>query len=346
MLDTLEYLRHETEVWFELTTLLIPGLNDSDAEVDAMTGWVVEHLGPDVPMHFTAFHPDFKMLDRPGTPPATLPRARRIALENGVRYAYTGQRRRRRGQSTYCHGCGAEGDPAGLVRVGGYELDDRGMCSACGTRMPGVFDGPAGGMATETSTRVARPRAVVPKTRDRSTLCVCGLPAVAGSFYPADPVAPPRQAVPGVRRCHAEAPDGDRPGAKALIVPHAGYRYSGPVAASAYVRLATVPRAHPPVSCWDRATAWRLDGLAVYECRRLRHAARQRPDEAVRPHGGAPRGPVRPVTMRPTPSSTASRCNSPSSSTCSTVFELLPLAVGRCLCRACDRGARRRLGRR
>jgi pyruvate formate lyase activating enzyme len=144
VLDTLEYLRHETEVWFELTTLLIPGLNDSDAEVDAMTRWVVEHLGRDVPMHFTAFHPDFKMLDRPATPPATLSRARQIALENGVRHAYTGNVHDVEGQSTYCHGCGARVIQRDWYALGRYQLDDRGTCSACGTRMPGVFDGPAG----------------------------------------------------------------------------------------------------------------------------------------------------------------------------------------------------------
>src|SRR5947209_4621469 len=105
VLETLEYL-HETDVWLELTTLLIPGLNDSDAELDAMTTWVVEHLGPDVPMHFTAFHPDFKLLDRPPTPPETLVRARRIALGNGVRHAYTGNVHDSDGSSTRCHGCG------------------------------------------------------------------------------------------------------------------------------------------------------------------------------------------------------------------------------------------------
>ena len=91
VLDTLEYLVHETDVWVEITNLLIPGQNDSDAELDAMTRWVVEHLGPDVPMHFTAFHPDFKMLDVPPTPPATLDAGRaRSRSRNGVRYAYTG----------------------------------------------------------------------------------------------------------------------------------------------------------------------------------------------------------------------------------------------------------------
>lgn len=90
VLDTLRYLKHETGVWLEITNLLIPGANDSDAEIEAMTAWVVEALGPDVPMHFTAFHPDFRMRDRPPTPPATLARARQIALKNGVRHAYTG----------------------------------------------------------------------------------------------------------------------------------------------------------------------------------------------------------------------------------------------------------------
>jgi pyruvate formate lyase activating enzyme len=85
VLDTLVYLKHHTTVWFEITTLLIPGENDSDAELEAMTQWIVEHLGPDVPVHFTAFHPDWKMLDKPPTPPATLTRARRTALKNGLR---------------------------------------------------------------------------------------------------------------------------------------------------------------------------------------------------------------------------------------------------------------------
>jgi pyruvate formate lyase activating enzyme len=107
VLNTLEYLKHETEVWFEITNLLIPGLNDSDEETEAMTRWVVERLGPDVPMHFTAFHPDYKLRDRPPTPPETLTRARRIALANGVRYAYTGNVHDVEGGSTFCPGCGA-----------------------------------------------------------------------------------------------------------------------------------------------------------------------------------------------------------------------------------------------
>jgi pyruvate formate lyase activating enzyme len=145
VLDTLEYLRHETSVWFELTTLLIPGLNDSDGEISAMTEWVVSHLGPDVPMHFTAFHPDFRMLDRPPTPPATLTRARRIALDNGVRYAYTGNVDDPSGGSTYCPGCGARVIERDWYEVGAYDLTDDGRCRACGTKVAGVFRGPPGG---------------------------------------------------------------------------------------------------------------------------------------------------------------------------------------------------------
>jgi pyruvate formate lyase activating enzyme len=144
VLETLEYLKHETDVWFELTTLLIPDLNDSDAEIDAMTTWVVEHLGPDVPMHFTAFHPDYKMRDRPPTPPATLIRARRIALGNGVHHAYTGNVHDPSGDSTYCATCGTRVIERDWYRIGEYLLDETGHCRACGTQLPGLFDGPVG----------------------------------------------------------------------------------------------------------------------------------------------------------------------------------------------------------
>jgi pyruvate formate lyase activating enzyme len=143
VLDTLLFLR-ETQAWFELTTLLIPGLNDSEAELDAMTGWVVEHLGPDVPMHFTAFHPDFKMLDRPRTPPDTLRRARTIATANGVRHAYTGNVRDSTGGSTRCTGCDGLVIERDGYQLGAYRLDGDGRCVSCGTRVPGVFDGPPG----------------------------------------------------------------------------------------------------------------------------------------------------------------------------------------------------------
>ena len=139
VLDTLQYLHDETDVWFELTTLLIPGRNDDDAELDAMTRWVVEHLGPDVPMHFTAFHPDYRMLDVAPTPPETLSRARRIAMANGVRYAYTGNVHDVEGNSTHCHGCGNLVIERDWYRMGRYDLDDDGRCRSCGTQVPGVF---------------------------------------------------------------------------------------------------------------------------------------------------------------------------------------------------------------
>ena len=140
VLDTLVYLKHETEVWFELTTLLIPGENDSDAELERMTQWVVENLGEDVPMHFTAFHSDWKMLDHPPTPPATLTRAREIARAAGVRYAYTGNVHDADGGSTYCYRCGQVLVERDWYELGAWNLDDHGACSRCGTTLPGVFE--------------------------------------------------------------------------------------------------------------------------------------------------------------------------------------------------------------
>jgi pyruvate formate lyase activating enzyme len=144
VLDTLEYLRTETAVWLEITNLLVPDANDSDAEIDAMTSWVVGHLGADVPLHFTAFHPDFKMTDRPRTPAGALSRARRIALANGVRHAYTGNVHDTEGSSTYCSGCGTRLVERDRFQVGEYRLTGDGHCQNCGTRCSGVYDGPAG----------------------------------------------------------------------------------------------------------------------------------------------------------------------------------------------------------
>lgn len=143
VLDTLEYLVHETDVWVEITNLLIPGKNDSDAELDAMTRWVVEHLGADVPMHFSAFHPDFKMLDVPPTPPSTLTRAREIAQGNGVQHAYTGNVHDRDGGSTRCGVCGEVVIERDWYVLGAYRLTDDGRCRSCDTPLPGRFDGPA-----------------------------------------------------------------------------------------------------------------------------------------------------------------------------------------------------------
>jgi pyruvate formate lyase activating enzyme len=140
VLETLKYLKHETGVWFELTTLLIPGYNDSDHELEEMTQWVVSELGPDVPMHFTAFHPDYKMLDVPHTPPQTLSRARRIALQNGVRYAYTGNVHDELGSSTYCHVCGTRLIGRDWYRLTEWNLTGDGSCLSCGASCPGHFE--------------------------------------------------------------------------------------------------------------------------------------------------------------------------------------------------------------
>ena len=139
VLETLEYLKHETKVWFEITTLLIPGENDSDAEIDEMTQWIAQKLGLDVPLHFTAFHPDWKMLDKPPTPPATLSRARRIALANGLHFVYTGNVHDREGGSTWCPKCGTRLIERDWYQLGDWKLTDSGACQNCGTPIPGVF---------------------------------------------------------------------------------------------------------------------------------------------------------------------------------------------------------------
>lgn len=143
VLETIEYVRNETDVWLELTTLLIPGHNDSDDEIDQLTGWVATELGPDVPLHFSAFHPDYRMTDTPATPAATLQRARDIGRRNGLRYVYTGNVSDRTGQSTYCHGCGATVIERDWYQLGTWDLDEEGRCRSCGVRAAGVFD-PAG----------------------------------------------------------------------------------------------------------------------------------------------------------------------------------------------------------
>jgi len=144
ILETLQYIRHETDTWLELTTLLIPGENDSEAELDAMTAWVVEHLGPDVPMHFTAFHPDWKMREHAATPAATLGLARRVAMANGVRYAYTGNVHDPAGASTFCPGCGELLIERDWYRLGKWSLDAQGCCGSCGWQLPGCFSATPG----------------------------------------------------------------------------------------------------------------------------------------------------------------------------------------------------------
>jgi pyruvate formate lyase activating enzyme len=144
VLDTLKFIKHETDAWLETTTLLIPGENDSDAELEEMTQWVVEHLGPDVPMHFTAFHPDWKMREVGNTPAETLSRARRIAMANGVHFAYTGNVHDSDGGSTYCPGCKEQVVERDWYQLGAWRIDQRGACQNCGTPIPGHFDAAPG----------------------------------------------------------------------------------------------------------------------------------------------------------------------------------------------------------
>ncbi|RUL89289.1 AmmeMemoRadiSam system radical SAM enzyme [Tautonia sociabilis] len=140
VLETLEYLRRETDVWFELTTLLIPGQNDSDAELDAMTRWVVDRLGPDVPLHFSAFHPDYRMRDIPATAPATLRRAREIAMRNGVRYAYVGNVHDPDCDSTFCPSCGTRLIGRDWFELTHWNLTEDGRCPCCSSPCAGVIE--------------------------------------------------------------------------------------------------------------------------------------------------------------------------------------------------------------
>jgi len=142
--DTLRYLVRETSVWTEITTLLIPGENDSDEELDALTRWVAEELGPHVPLHFSAFHPDWKMRDVPPTPPATLRRARALAMANGLRYVFTGNVHDPEGQTTWCHACGARLVGRDGYTLTGWGLTPEGRCAACGGSCAGVFEASPG----------------------------------------------------------------------------------------------------------------------------------------------------------------------------------------------------------
>jgi pyruvate formate lyase activating enzyme len=140
VLETLEYLKHETNVWFEITTLIIPGENDSAAEIEAESSWLMDHLGSEVPLHFTAFHPDWKMTDTLPTPPQTLRFARRIAINAGLRYVYTGNVHDPEGQTTRCHVCNAELIGRDWYEITAWCLSAGAQCQYCGTSCDGVFE--------------------------------------------------------------------------------------------------------------------------------------------------------------------------------------------------------------
>lgn len=144
VLETLIYLKNETNVWFEITTLLIPGKNDSDKEITAMSQWIYDNLGPDVPLHFTAFHPDWKMLDISPTPLSTLQRARRIALKNGIHYVYTGNAHDKKSASTYCQNCEQLLIGRDWYQLSDWNIVEQSLCCNCHMPVSGVFEGKAG----------------------------------------------------------------------------------------------------------------------------------------------------------------------------------------------------------
>lgn len=144
VLDTLVYLRRETSVWLEITTLLIPGQNDSDEEITAMSRWIHRELGADVPVHFSAFHPDHKMTDVPATPKSTLVRAREIALHAGLVHVYTGNVHHKAGDTTHCRQCGATLIERDWYQINGYRVTADGHCPQCDHALAGRFDAVSG----------------------------------------------------------------------------------------------------------------------------------------------------------------------------------------------------------
>lgn len=144
VLDTLLFLKDDNSVWFEITTLLIPGENDSNSELEAMTRWITDHLGTDVPLHFSAFHPDYRMQEIPPTTKETLTRARQIAMAGGLRFVYTGNVHDSEGGSTRCPSCQEIVIERDWYELGRWRLDAQGCCQNCGNRIPGVFEGSPG----------------------------------------------------------------------------------------------------------------------------------------------------------------------------------------------------------
>ena len=140
VLDTLKYLKRETKVWVEITTLLIPGLNDSAREISAMSAWIAKELGVNVPLHFSAFHPDYKMTSIPGTPTETLIQARQIALDAGLLYVYMGNVHNAEGDTTYCPSCGGDLIVRDWYEIKQYHVTPDGHCPDCNIHIAGCFE--------------------------------------------------------------------------------------------------------------------------------------------------------------------------------------------------------------
>jgi pyruvate formate lyase activating enzyme len=143
ILDTLRWLKEETDVWFEITNLIIPEENDSPDEIARMCDWILQNVGDSVPVHFTAFHPDFRLMNRPKTPGETLTRARSQALSAGIKFAYVGNVHDPSGQNTYCPSCNACLVERDWYELGEYHLSD-GNCRFCGASVPGLFENAKG----------------------------------------------------------------------------------------------------------------------------------------------------------------------------------------------------------
>jgi pyruvate formate lyase activating enzyme len=166
VLETLEYLKRETDVWFEITMLLIPGENDGPAEIEALSCWIMDRLGPDVPLHFTAFRPDWKMTDKSATLPHTLRDPRRIVRAAGLRYVFTGNIHDP-GEATYCHACQAVLIGRDWYDLTAWNVTADGRCGVCGTPCAGLFDSAPGhwerwrrAVAVEAVASAGSPRAV------------------------------------------------------------------------------------------------------------------------------------------------------------------------------------------
>ncbi len=142
--ESLEYLVKETKAWVEITTLLLPGHNDSEAEVAALSEWIAAKLGPDVPLHFSGFHPDFRMTGVPATPRSTLRRARKQAMAAGLRYVYTGNVSDVDGDTTHCPACDAKVIVRDWYEIVSYQLTASGECPSCHAKIAGVFDAEPG----------------------------------------------------------------------------------------------------------------------------------------------------------------------------------------------------------
>ena len=252
VLETLEYLVRETKVWVEITTLLIPGHNDSDGEIDALTRWVVDRLGPDVPLHFTAFHPDWKMRDVAPTPPATLARGPcHRPTERRPARLHRQRARPRRRQHLVPRLRAAARRPR-LVRDRRLPADRRRSLRALRHALPRPLRRSArrlGRAPPAGASRRRRAAAVSPRIRPA---------AVAGAFYPAEPDLLAELVDRLVRAGRTEGPP-----PKAVIAPHAGYAYSGPVAGSAYARVSALRDRVERVVVMGPAHNVRLSGLAV-----------------------------------------------------------------------------------